>query len=175
GHSGMDILISSAYKWMLAGFGNGFAFFNENAFPYLYADGKYIKPSEPFLQGKSRLSLYFEPGHLDTLAFGSLRQSLMFFHEIGVDVIEDRIRTIADMAKEAFAERGLLQKEVINRKEHSSIFNLTGDDALFHKLLAEKIICVQWGKGIRVGFHFFNTQDDLNKILAVIDGHFSRP
>lgn len=171
-NSGIDIFIASGYKWMLAGYGNGFVFLNDRVIPHLYADVRHRpRPTEPFVRDKSYLSLYFEPGHLDTLAFGSLQQSIKFFEKMGVDLIQDQVKTIAAKAKEAFAERDLLQRDVVSRKEHSSIFNLAGDDVLFQKLLSEKIVCLQRGKGIRMGFHFFNTEADLINILEVVDGH----
>lgn len=63
----------------------------------------------------------------------------------------------------------LLQESVVKRNLHSSIFNIKGNDFLYRRLRSKNIICIQRGEGIRVGFHFFNTEKDLKRILTVLD------
>ncbi len=168
-NSGLDILGASAYKWMNAGYGNGFFLFKETVKDKIFPKatgfnsirGKY-KEGENSLIGK------FEPGHQDTLNFGSLKSAIELIGKVGINTIEDQIATLKNEAKQAFAERGLLEKKIINRKIHSSIFNIKGDEKLFNQLRERDIICSQRGDGIRVSFHYFNTQDDLKQLLQVI-------
>ena len=168
--SGLDALISSGYKWLLGGYGNGFVMISDRGSDYLYQERReYHLPKEPFLKGKTQLSFCFEPGHLDTLNFGTLGQSLLFLENLGFEYIEKRIKSISDAAKGAFTERGLLSGEVTRRAQHSSIFNIKSDIKLNKKLEDANIISVQRGKGLRVSFHFYNTEQDLQKLLNVID------
>jgi len=168
-NSGLDVLAASGYKWMLAGYGNGFILLSDRIGNQLYADSDFSSvPFEFTSRGKNNLSLLFEPGHLDTLNFGSLQQSVLFLQKLGMDHIESQIHTLAHKAKEAFSERGLLEDVIVKSKSHSSIFNIKGDDVLFQKMQSENIVCIQRGKGIRVGFHFFNTEDDLERLLDQI-------
>jgi selenocysteine lyase/cysteine desulfurase len=111
-----------------------------------------------------------EPGHQDTLNYGSLGESVAFLEKIGMDKIESYLSTIIQKAKEEFSKRDLLDESVVHRQRHSTIFNLKGDKELFEKLKAQNIICSLRGKGIRVSFHFYNTLNDLEKLLNVIDG-----
>jgi len=148
-NSGIDVLIASGYKWMLGGYGNGFVLLKDEMIHDL-------------------LPLSFEPGHQDTLALGSLNQSILLLEEFGMEVIEQRIQSLALRAQEAFAARGLLEHLIPGRK-HSSIFNLKTDAGLVEKLLEARISCVARGKGTRVSFHFYNTDRDLNQLLEVID------
>lgn len=168
--SGLDFLGSSGYKWMLSGYGNGFVFLKEEAVNRLYVDtSKYSMPTEPFLKGRGALSLYFEPGHLDTLAFGTLQQSIFSFQKLSMRHIETTIKNLSAKARAEFSERGLLTSIVQERKNHSSIFNLTVDGKVYEKLKAANIICLPRGQGIRVGFHYYNIEEDLKRILEVID------
>jgi len=168
-NSGLDVLAASGYKWMLAGYGNGFILLSDRIVTHLYADIDFSSvPSEFTSRGKNDLSLLFEPGHLDTLNFGSLQQSILFLQKLGMEHIESRIHMLAYKAKEAFLERGLLEEVIVKSKSHSSIFNIKGDDILFQKLQSADIVCIQRGKGIRIGFHFFNTEEDLAKLLDQI-------
>lgn len=170
GASGLDVLASSGYKWMMSGYGSGFIFLKTSLLERLYtAEQKHPKPTEPFLKGKGLFSLYFEPGHQDTLIYGTLQQAVLAFEREGMQNVAQHIRLLAERAKIAFAERGLLSSTVVKRKTHSSIFNLALDAATFQRLQDANIVCVHRGKGVRVGFHFFNTTADLEKVLAIID------
>lgn len=167
--SALDVLGASTYKWMNAGYGNAFFLFKEHmeekilpkSLGFNSLQGKY-KPHEGSLIGK------FEPGHQDTLNFGSLKVAIELIEKIGIGNIEKQVSLLASEAKMAFEERGLLESSVVKRKLHSSIFNLKGDEALFRKLRRNNILCSQRGEGIRVSFHYFNSEEDLGKLLKAL-------
>jgi len=165
--SGIDILIASSYKWMLGGYGNGFVLLKDKAREALYAHNK---PSPIFLadQNKDALALHFEPGHLDTLNFGSLYQSIQYMEQLDQNFIKNRIQQLVVPAKEALTSMGLLSPTVVGRKLHSSIFNLNLPANSLDKLQKENIICSFRGNGLRVSFHFYNSEQDLDNLLDTI-------
>lgn len=168
--SALDVVGASTYKWLNAGYGNGVFMFKEDCVSRIAPKttgfnslrGKY-KPQEGSFIGR------FEPGHQDTLNFGSLGQAVSLIQEIGLDKIEAQIKSLSLLAFNKFVARDLLEKTIIKREIHSSIFNIKGNEALFKKLMNHKIICIQRGKGIRLGFHYFNTEDDLTRLFEVLD------
>jgi len=171
--SGIDVLISSGYKWLLGGYGNGFVLLSEEAAEKLYMkEKKNALPSEGFLKHRNTLSLFFEPGHLDTLNFGTLFKAIAYLQEQGIENIEKKINQLTLKARQAFTERELLSTAVKNRKKHSSIFNLNLPFDIIKKLQDNDIVITFRGAGARVSFHFYNSEDDLNKILQVIDLHY---
>ncbi|WGK65495.1 aminotransferase class V-fold PLP-dependent enzyme [Croceiramulus getboli] len=163
--SGIDVLGASTYKWLNAGYGNAFFLFKEPVADQIAPrtsgfnslQGKY-KPQEGNFIGR------FEPGHQDTLNYGSLQIALELIEQIGIQNISDQIRTLTKQAMETFVEFDLLQPMVVEREQHSSIFNLRADERLFNRLQKEGIICSQRGDGIRVSFHYFNTLEDLEHL-----------
>lgn len=167
--SAFDVMGGSCYKWMNAGFGNAIFLFKEavakKVFPkttgFNSLQGKYKAQEGSFL-GR------FEPGHQDTLNYGSLGVAIDLINEIGMETIEKQIKEIGRLAKTAFTERGLLEDAVVVRVAHSSIFNLKGDQALVQHLHEHGIICSLRGDGVRVGFQYFNTQADLQVLLDVL-------
>jgi selenocysteine lyase/cysteine desulfurase len=168
--SGIDVLLSSGYKWMLSGYGNGFLLMKAHVRQYLFQDREaHPLPSETFLKDKDLLALNFEPGHLDTLSFGTLNQSVLFMEKLGMDWIEERIKGLTAKAHEAFRSRSLLAPALDGRAEHGAIFNLLLEDGLIAKIMAANISCLSRGQGLRVAFHFYNEESDLAALLAVID------
>lgn len=168
--SALDVLLASGYKWLLAGYGNGFImvkeWVKESIFPKMmgfnttnYVDVTTLET--PFIK-------HFEPGHQDTLCYGSLGFSLDFLKNIGMEAIEKHNKALADKAKSAFSELGFLDTSAANRKNHSTIFNIKGNEKLHQYLQSNDIICTPRGNGIRIGFHFYNTEQEVGSLLALL-------
>ncbi len=168
--SGIDVMGASAYKWLLSGYGNGFMLFSGNAKDRLAITTSGFNAADGDFNKKQHLAFNkrFEPGHLSCLAFGSLKFSLDFISAIGKDKIEDHNKTLSQKAKNEFTALSLLSDDVVSRASHSTIFNIKGDGAVFKKLLDNNVVCVQRGAGIRLGFHFYNTENDIDEIVRIL-------
>jgi selenocysteine lyase/cysteine desulfurase len=168
--SGIDVLGASTYKWMLAGYGNGLFMVNEEAQGKILPKMIGFNSADAMYSRRDQIAFVklFEPGHQDTLNYGSLQQSIKMLTEIGIDTIEEKISLITEKARASFTDLGLLDEVVLNRNQHSSIFNIKGDDNLFEKLKANQIICSKRGHGIRVSFHFYNSDEDLEKLISIL-------
>jgi len=75
---------------------------------------------------------------------------------------------LSKKAGKGFDELGLLNKDVIHRNLHSTIFNIKGNDVLFNHLRKENVVCSRRGEGIRLSFHHYNTVEDIDSILEII-------
>ena len=171
GNSGLDALLSSGYKWLLSGFGNGFCLISDQLSKELFQNrSNKSLPTAPFLQGKSHLAMCFEPGHLDTLNFGSLDQSLHFLQSIGFENIEKSNQLLCEKARTEFHNRGLLPEWLVTRESQSNIISLSLKNETVENLAKANILCSARGAGTRFSFHFYNTLNDLEKLLDVIDG-----
>ena len=157
-NSNIDILISSGYKWMLGGYGNGFISINS------FCSSNHFKMDI----NSYNLSLIFEPGHLDTLSFGSLLFSLKTISNYGIKNIESDINRLSNYAKSSFENKELLNLKVVKRKKHSNIFNIEGNDSFHKHLIKNKIICSKRGDGIRFSFNFYNTISEIDDLLSLL-------
>ncbi|MDC8003343.1 aminotransferase class V-fold PLP-dependent enzyme [Aureisphaera galaxeae] len=168
--SAFDIIGASAYKWLLSGYGCGLFLMKEalqgRLFPetigYNSADADFSKRNAIEFVG------HWEPGHQDTLNYGSMGESIRFLDSLGMDTVEDYLMGLNAKAKERFMEMGLLTDMASSREHLSTIFNLKGDMVLFEQLKSQNIIASLRGEGIRVSFHMYNTEDDLNKLVEVL-------
>jgi selenocysteine lyase/cysteine desulfurase len=41
---------------------------------------------------------------------------------------------------------------------------------MYAKLIEKDIICAQRGNGIRLSFHFYNTENEIDKIVDILKG-----
>lgn len=168
--SGIDILGASGYKWLLGGNGNGFLLFSPQAEAQIKIKATGFNATGADLSGKNEIPFAkrLEPGHLDTLNFGSLDFSLGMLDGIGMQEIDLYNRDLSHKVKEALASRSLLEQNVLPRERHSTIFNIPEPGGRFRNLKEHGIICSSRGGGIRVSFHCYNTENDLDKLLELI-------
>ena len=169
-NSGIDFLASSGYKWMLGGYGNGFLLLSEYAADAIYKNAKTLaRPIEPFLEGKSTLSTFFEPGHLDTFSFGSLQQAIVERKEIGENYTNSKMRELGQIAKNEFYSRGILNGRIDEFGTKQNIFNLKLNSETMIALREHNLRFTKRGDGARVAFHFYNDQEDIDHLLSLID------
>ncbi len=168
--SPLDVLGASAYKWLLSGYGNGFMLFKDGVEEMFTVRTIGYNASGHNLDARDRIPFAnrFEPGHLDTLNFGSLKFSLEYLNTLGKGAIENQLKLLSKKAQEEFGELGLLPKSIVDREDHSTIFNIQGDSALFQQLTEKGVICSQRGEGIRFSFHFYNNEEDINEVVKIL-------
>ncbi|HLT50385.1 MAG TPA: aminotransferase class V-fold PLP-dependent enzyme [Arenibacter sp.] len=168
--SGIDVLGASSYKWLLGGYGNGFMLFTDTVAAHFNCRTVGFNAAKGNLEGKDNISFTkrFEPGHLDSLAFGSLNHSLQFLSGIGMDVIAAHIKDLAQKARAGFGDLGLLEDHVMERGDYGPIFNISVPEKVYTKLRENNIICAQRGNGVRLSFHFYNTDKEIDKIMDVL-------
>ena len=173
GGSGVDIMGASGYKWLLSGYGNAFLMvkpevqhrFNLRSSGFGSGrNAKYQKDGRTFCK---RL----EPGHLDSLCFGSLQFSMKFLMRLGLETIGKHNEGLRNLFRTTAMEYQILEPYLAERKHHGTIFNIPGDEKLFQKLAARSIVCAQRGGGVRVSFHFYNTISNVNDVLTVVKSH----
>lgn len=168
--SGLDALMGSGYKWLLGGYGNGYVFLSDQMNEALYRGVKNKETAASSSGNKNHLSVYFEPGHLDTLSYGTLDQGLNYLQSLGMDYIEKTNHELCQTARKAFHSMGLIPDWMYQRSEQSTIINLPFGTKTIDQLNAASILGSKRGAGLRVSFHFYNNMEDLNRFLEVVDG-----
>ncbi|MFD2099321.1 aminotransferase class V-fold PLP-dependent enzyme [Flagellimonas iocasae] len=168
--SGVDILGTSAYKWLLAGYGNGFYLVKDAVMDQfeLKGIGNGSVDNDQSKRNSISFCKFLEPGHLDSFNFGSLEFALDFLDDIGQEHIQAHLDKLSNKAKNVFSDLGLLEQSVLDRTQHSTIFNIKGDQKLFHKLTEENVVTSPRGGGVRFSFHFYNTEEEIDVIATLL-------
>lgn len=168
--SAIDVLGTSTYKWLLSGYGNGFFLFKDRAKELFSLRSAGFNSVNGDISKKEKIEFvkHLEPGHLDTFNFGSLKFSLESMKSIGIKNIEAQNRQLRKKAMQELGNLGLLQEFVLQRKNHGNILNISGDEKCFQDLTNNNIICAQRGNGIRLSFHFYNNENDIDTLINAL-------
>ena len=168
--SGIDVLGASGYKWLLGGNGNGFLVFSEMAKTRFEVRATGFNAVAPDLSKKNDIPFArkLEPGHLDTQSFGSLNYGLGLLDELGMKTVDQYNREQSRKVKEALSALDLLDNTVRERDVHSTIFNIPEPGGRYQHLRQEGIVCSPRGGGVRLSFHCYNSENDLDKLIEVL-------
>ena len=153
-----DVVAGSGYKWLMAGFGNGILIVSEK-----YLEQTKITPS--FLYN------HIFKGHFNILATASLRFAIEAFNRQDFKALMKHKAQITSAVKARLNSLRLIAPWVIERPSHSSIFNIPGNESLFHKLQENKIHCALRGNGIRISFHYYNQMSELDTLIKVLESN----
>ena len=166
--SGIDVLGASGYKWLLGGNGNGFMCFREGMEAVFEIPTTGFNSVEADLSRKDTIAFAkkLEPGHLDTHNFGSLYFSLGLLQELGLPEIDHYNRQLSLKIQKELHSLGLWSGNP--EKEHSTIFNIPDTDNRYSQLRKNDIVCSRRGEGIRLSFHCYNSENDLDRLLEVL-------
>ena len=169
-NSAFDVVGASCYKWMLAGYGNGFFMLKEGVEERIFPHTIGFNSADAVFGNREKVNIVgkLEPGHQDTLNYGSLKVAIELLESMGVDAIENYLKELSKTIKEQLQEHNLLAPNTALRKEHSTIFNIDANRFDFEELRANNIIASQRGKGIRVSFHGYNSASDLDELLKYL-------
>ena len=155
--SPFDVIISSGYKWMLAGYGVAFMLVKSH-----FYKNNFIKSN------KIDFKRIIDLGHYDILAIGSLFFSLNKLKN-KIDNIEKKLIEFSIILSSQLDKIGMLSSKIKNRKNHSTIFNIKDEQGkLFNYLTKNNFICSQRGNGTRISFNFFNTKLEIEKLMNVL-------
>lgn len=154
--SPVDAIFGSTYKWLLAGYGTGYAAIKSRILSQLG-----LSPS--------KLAATYDRGQLSVRAVGSLGFSLNQIMAAGFPALLRQKQALADRMFEGLKKRALLTDIVAQRERHSSIYNLQITEEVYQGLLAKNVRCIKRGNGVRVAVHYYNTPQDINIFFEIID------
>lgn len=173
----VPLLAFSPYKWLCAPLGIGI----------LYAREDLIKKSHPTYVGwfgvedpfsfstkphLSKTGSRFEPGGLNYSAIMALGEMVKIHLEIGIGAIEERILALMEYLIEGLLEIGVEMVGPFDPKNRSGILllRLKGEELeRVREVFDREGIRVSYGQEtIRLGVHYFNTEEDLEHFFKYL-------
>lgn len=120
----------------------------------------------------------FEPGSPNILGAHALEASLGLIEDVGIDEIERKVLSNAQLSFEMAQERGYELVTPTELERHAGIvtFRIPGVDAqeLLTQLRGSGVACAERCGGIRFSAHFYNTRQDLEEAWLTLDNCVKR-
>ena len=147
----VDCTVCSTYKWTGSGFGVGFVSVRNG--------------SKKMNRTVEQLSM----GHLDPYAMLRLRYGLARLKDLGIARIHAHNAELVEKIVQGLKMRGIGILSNLKEAHRSVILSFEGNENLQRKLMGKGVRTSFREKGIRVGPHWYNTDADVDALLAALD------
>ncbi len=175
----IDILVNGTGKWTLAPQGGGFVYVRPGLIERLHPDRTGWLSMNAFagLENFDRLTDYrfelakdarrIETGSNSPLVQRALGASSRYLHELGTAAIEERIIGLCDRLIEGLRQKDLAIMNPLIEGQRSGIVCFRPADAAkaVEKLIARDVLVSAREGNVRVGIHFYNNEEDIDRLL----------
>lgn len=180
--AGIDFLICGSGKWTLAPQGGGFVYIRPSRIEGLCPDrvGWLSMASNADLKDLTALTSYrfelakdarrVETGSNSPLTQLALGASCSYLHGLGREALEARIFSLCDYLMEGLQRKGITPSLPVREGLRSGIvcFPAADPSDLAARLVAEDVLVSTREGRIRVGIHFYNNEEDLDRLLDLL-------
>lgn len=169
--SGADVIISSNYKWMNAGFGTGI----------MCVRTDFLERYKPRIRGMNSRMLVggdwendasilgYEPGHHNTPGLVILKEAIREKLQTGIDRVHAHNMSLCEILIDTLKNSSVQLIGPESTTHRSSIVSLRGGEAL-HQYLTEKGFVVSLrNKLVRISFHYHNTEKEAEELVRVLN------
>ncbi len=169
--SDVNIYISSNYKWMNAGLGTGIMCINQETMTtYPPKTGGYNSYKYVAEQWEYRPSINsYEPGLLNMPGLTLLQDALLFKMEIGVHHIAEHKQQLLDKFTKKLVSTSFNLVGTDDNTNRSNIVSFRADPTVARHLNAKNIVVKMRQDTIRVGIHFYNTEEDIDRLIHTLE------
>jgi cysteine desulfurase / selenocysteine lyase len=172
----VDFISSGTQKWLLGFQGMSFIYISEELQKKMnpaYLGWLSVKDAWNLLDYRIALkdtADLFQTGTLNTLGVFAFNASLKLFKEYGYDNVEERVLNNSEYLIHHLKRMGVTPMADVIRENLSGIVTIKHKKAeqIFERLEAEKITCAVREGALRIAPHFYNTEQDVDKLLLVL-------
>lgn len=174
----IDFMASDGHKWIMSSYGIGVLFVRKK-----HLQNTEFKP--PFFSQLGQVDINrFENAKIDVSGTASrfelgsphfpnifcLNAALRYITSIGINNIESRILKLTDYLIQRLEKLKVPILSPLEKKHRSGIvvFKVKSSGQVVKNLEKEKIIVSARGGGIRVSPHFYNNENDIDKLISTL-------
>jgi cysteine desulfurase/selenocysteine lyase len=174
----IDALCATGHKWMLSGYGSGFVFLSKEllerskprAIGWLSVEDPYSdRNDEIHLRGDAAARAELGCPHFGGIF--ALGASVEQMTTIGVKTIEQRVLSLNKLLTDRLIESGWnVLSPIADERTRSAETLVAAEDpaGTVAKLAEQKIIVTKKPQGIRVATHFFNNEEDIERLIEAL-------
>lgn len=175
---GVDFLASSGYKWLLSPISTGFLYVRRNLFDELWptivgyrSDENPMDFSYRNLQ-PAQTARRYEAGQLNFPGFAGMKEAIGLLQDFGIENVWSRIHSHIDLLRNGIEKSSTFQiRSSMGEKSRSGILNLAcqNPDSIAERLFEHGIVISVRGGGLRISPHFYNTEEEIRKLLSELN------
>ncbi|HTR22095.1 MAG TPA: aminotransferase class V-fold PLP-dependent enzyme [Gemmatimonadales bacterium] len=177
----VDIIACGGQKWLLSPWGSGFVYVRKELIPQIEPavmgwmafegtdDFTRLTEYNPTFRADARR---FEMVTLPFQDFYGMTQSVELLLEIGIPEIAEVTRSLHDPVLRWADRRGIRVSSPREERHRSAIVCLAPERAVeaYHAIKRAKVVCSLREGAIRLSPHFYNTVEEMEKVVEVLDG-----
>ncbi len=172
----IDALCATGHKWMLAGYGSGFVFLSRELLDQsMQRTIGWLSVQDPYGDRNAEVRLRKDASARSELGcphfagIFALGASVEFLSTIGATKIEQRALSLNCVLTDRLQEAGLNVLSPLSSENHRSAETLVAVDnqtQTVADLAKQGVIVTEKPEGIRVATHFFNNDDDIDRLIS---------
>jgi len=170
-------LTASCYKWMCCGYGLNVVYLSENLLPTAqWPIAGWLSVEDPLAMNNRNLKLKKQASALEVgipmfSLLAALGTQIEYIQRLGIDYIAKRILEVSSYAYELLAPNFKVISQRSSTPELNScdsgtlLFEVDNAESVVEQLNRKKIyVSIRQG-GIRVSSHFYNNEQDINRLM----------
>jgi cysteine desulfurase/selenocysteine lyase len=169
-----DVLISSNYKWMNAGFGTGVMYVSDSFLsrytPKIAGFNSYTMEADRMYYVPSARS--FEPGHLNIAGLLLLETAIKEKLVKGLGAIEAHNTALTRQLLEMLGRFPVKLLGDTGAANRSSIVIIKDENGLGKHLEDNGVIVTHRGGFLRISMHFYNTAADIGRVAECLQSFY---
>jgi selenocysteine lyase/cysteine desulfurase len=176
----VDFFSAGGVKWLNAPAGTGIFYLRQEILKELipfhvgWASAEYenvnsFYPVRPLYSDSRR----FQAANENFIGMNGLVESLKMVHEIGTEKIENNIMAVTEKAISMLKEKGFILLTPDQKINHAGIVTFKhpkiASQKIFEHLQKRRIVCSLREGYVRLAFHFYNTEEELQQVVSHIE------
>jgi selenocysteine lyase/cysteine desulfurase len=176
---GIDALCATGHKWMLSGYGSGFVYLSRDLLRQSHARALgWLSVDDPFAMRNNELhprhdaAARVELGCPTFAGIFSLGASVRLINDLGITNIQERALVLNRLLTHLLSENGWKVLSPIQNESSRSAETLVAVEnpaETVRGLFRRGVIVTEKPEGFRVATHFFNNEDDIEKLIAALN------
>jgi selenocysteine lyase/cysteine desulfurase len=175
----IDALCATGHKWLLSGYGSGFVYLSRellnesmsHSIGWLSVEDPFAMRNDEF-RPRHDAAARVELGCPHFAAIFSLGVSLDLINEVGIDHIQARALEVNRYLTSGLTENGWpvlspLRDDLMRSAE--TLVAIDEPHGVVRKLFQRGVIVTEKPEGIRVATHFFNNEEDIDRLILALD------
>src|SRR5256714_4231849 len=176
---GIDALCATGHKWMLAGYGSGFVYLSRDLLQRSHSRSLgWLSVENPFAMRNDELrprhdaAARVELGCPHFAGIFALGAAVNLMNEIGIQNIQERALNLNRLLTSRLVENGWRVLSPLGNEEMRSaetLIEIGKPKETVRALFRRGVVVTEKPEGIRVATHFFNHEEEIERLIAALN------